>query len=166
MSRAVITVYVENKYGVLARVTGLFMRKGYNIDSLAVGETEDPNYSRITLSLNGDSRIFDQIVKQLSKLYNVKGIKLLDSNSIVSKEFALIKIKNDLSKKQEIIDATEFYRARMVDYSADSITIEITGEPAKVKAFVEVLKPFGILEMCRTGAIALERGNNILEKNI
>lgn len=166
MSRAVITVYVENKYGVLARVTGLFMRKGYNIDSLAVGETEDPKYSRITLSLNGDSRIFDQIVKQLSKLYNVKGIKLLDSSSIVSKELALIKIKNDLSKKQEIINATEFYRARVIDYSADSLTIEITGEPAKVKAFIEVLKPFGILEMCRTGAIALERGNNILEKNI
>ena len=162
--RSVIAVYVENKYGVLARVSGMFMRRGFNIDSLTVGETDDPNFSRITVTLNGDDYAREQLVHQLYKLHNVKRVKLLDSENAVERELMLIKVKNTPETRSEVIAATEIYRAKIIDYTTDSMCVEVTGEPSKIKAFIEVMKPLGIVEMCRTGVVSLERGSNILEK--
>ena len=162
--RSVIAVYVENKYGVLARVSGMFMRRGFNIDSLTVGETDDPNFSRITVTLNGDDYAREQLVNQLYKLHNVKRVKLLDSDNAVERELMLIKVKNTPENRSEVIAATEIYRAKIIDYTTDSMCVEVTGEPSKIKAFIEVMKPLGIIEMCRTGVVSLERGSNILEK--
>lgn len=162
--RSVIAVYVENKYGVLARVSGMFMRRGFNIDSLTVGETDDPNFSRITVTLNGDDYAREQLVNQLYKLHNVKRVKLLDTDSSVERELMLIKVKNTPENRGEVIAATEIYRAKVIDYTTDSMCVEVTGEPSKIKAFIDVMKPLGIIEMCRTGVVSLERGNNILEK--
>ncbi|MEE1053617.1 MAG: acetolactate synthase small subunit [Acutalibacteraceae bacterium] len=162
--RSVIAVYVENKYGVLARVSGMFMRRGFNIDSLTVGETDDPNYSRITVTLNGDDYAREQLVHQLYKLHNVKRVKLLDSENSVERELMLIKVKNTPENRSEVIAATEIYRAKVIDYTTDSMCVEVTGEPSKIRAFIEVMKPLGIIEMCRTGVVSLERGSNILEK--
>ncbi len=162
--RSVIAVYVENKYGVLTRVTGLFMRKGFNIDSLTVGETEDPRYSRITITLNGDDYAREQLINQLKKLYNIKQVKLLESGTSVERELLLVKVKNTPENRNELMAATEIYRAKIIDYTTESMCVEVTGEPSKIKAFIEVMKPLGIVEMCRTGAVALERGSNTLEK--
>ena len=162
--RSVIAVYVENKYGVLARVSGMFMRRGFNIDSLTFGETDDPAYSRITITLNGDDYAREQLVNQLYKIHNVKSVKLLDSENSVERELMLIKVKNTPENRSEVIAATEIYRAKIIDYNTDSMCVEVTGEPLKIKAFIDVMKPLGIVEMCRTGVVSLERGNNILEK--
>ncbi len=162
--RSVIAVYVENKYGVLARVTGLFMRRGFNIDSLAVGETEDPSFSRITITLNGDDYAREQLINQLYKLHNVKRVKLLDGGNSVERELLLIKVKNTPENRNEIMAASEVYRGKVVDYTTEYMCIEVTGEPPKIKAFIDVMKPLGIVEICRTGVISLERGGDILEK--
>jgi acetolactate synthase-1/3 small subunit len=162
--RSVIAVYVENKYGVLARVSGLFMRKGFNIDSLTVGETEDPNYSRITITMCGDDYVREQLINQLKKLHNVKKVKLLQTDSSVERELLLIKVRNTAENRSDIMAAAEVYRGKIIDYSTESMCIEITGESSKIKAFIEVMKPLGIVEMCRTGVVALERNETILEK--
>lgn len=164
MMRSVIAIYVENKYGVLTRVSGMFMRKGFNIDSLTVGETDDPNYSRITITLNGDDYARQQLINQLKKLFNVKQVKLLESETSVERELVLLKVRNTPENRAEIMAATEIYRAKIIDYTTDAMCVEITGEPSKIKAFIEVMKPLGIVEMCRTGVVALERGGNIMEK--
>lgn len=162
--RSVIAVYVENKYGVLTRVSGLFMRKGFNIDSLTVGETDDPDYSRITITLNGDDFAREQLIHQLMKLHNVKQVKLLGENSSVERELLLIKVYNTPQTRSEIMAAAEIFRAKIIDYTTDAMCIEVTGEPSKIKAFIDVMKPLGIVEMCRTGVVALERGASIMEK--
>lgn len=162
--RSVIAVYVENKYGVLTRVAGLFMRKGFNIDSLTVGETDDPDFSRMTITLNGDDYAREQLINQLKKLHNVKQVKLLEGNGSVERELMLIKVKNTPENRSEIMAATEIYRAKVIDYTTDTMCVEVTGEPSKINAFVEVMKPLGIVEMCRTGVVALQRGGNIMEK--
>ena len=162
--RNVIAVYVENKYGVLARVAGLFMRRGFNIDSLTVGETDDPKFSRITITLDGDENDREQVVNQLKKLHNVKQVKVLDDGGSVERELLLLKVRNSSENRSEIMAATEIYRAKVVDYTTDSICVEVTGEPSKIRAFIEVMKPLGIVEMCRTGVVALQRGGDILEK--
>ncbi len=160
--RSVIAVYVENTYGVLTRVSGLFMRKGFNIDSLTVGETDNPAYSRITITLNGDDYAREQLINQLKKLHNVKQVKLLETGASVERELLLVKVKNTPEIRNELMAATEIYRAKIIDYTTDSMCVEVTGEPSKIRAFIEVLKPLGIVEMCRTGVVALERGANTL----
>lgn len=162
MMRSVIAVYVENKYGVLTRVTGLFMRKGFNIDSLTVGETDDPSFSRITITLNGDDYAREQLINQLKKLHNVKQVKLLEGAASVERELMLIKVRNTPENRSEIMAAAEIYRAKVIDYTTDAMCVEVTGEPSKIKAFIEVMKPLGIVEMCRTGVVSLERGASIL----
>ncbi len=162
--RSVIAVYVENKYGVLARVSGLFMRRGFNIDSLTVGETDDPKFSRITITLKGDEYVRDQLVNQLKKLYNVKQVKVLEAGTSFERELMLIKVKNTPANRSEIMAAAEIYRAKVVDYTTEAMSVEVTGEPSKINAFIEVMKPLGIVEMCRTGVVALQRGGNIMEK--
>lgn len=160
MTRYVIAAHVENKYGVLARVTGLFMRKGFNIDSLTVGETEDPTVSRITITLDGDDYARKQLIYQLQKLHNVKTVVLMDSER-VERELLLIKVRNTEKIRSEVTAAAEVYRGKILDYTTDTLCVEVTGAPEKISAFIEVMKPLGILEMCRTGVVALERGNTI-----
>lgn len=165
-NRIVISALVENKYGVLTRVAGMFTRKGFNIDSLTVGETEDPNFSRMTIVITGGEFIREQMVKQLAKLYNVKGIKTYEDGTTVERELCLIKVRNTPENRSEITAAAEIYRAKIVDYTTDVMTVEITGEPSKINAFIEIAKPLGILETCRTGVVAIERGRNTMTKII
>lgn len=164
MKRYVIAVYVENKYGVVARVSGLFMRRGFNIDSFTGQETDDPRYSRLTITLRGDDFTRDQLINQLKKLHNVKKVKLLENGSSVERELMIIKVRNTPETRSEVMAAAEVYRAKIIDYTTNYMCIEVTGEPTKINAFSEVMKPLGIIEMCRTGVVALERGSSIMEK--
>lgn len=163
--RSVIAVFVDNKYGVLARVTSLFMRKGFNIDTLTVGETDNPAYSRITITLNGDEYARDQLMNQLNKLQNVRKVKYLGDGSSVEREIMLVKVKNTAENRAEIEAAEKIYKTKIVDYTTDSLCIEVTGDPHKITAFIELMKPLGIIELCRTGVVALERGSSMLEQD-
>ena len=154
----VIAVYVENKYGVLTRVTSMFTRRGFNIDTLTVGETEDPNYSRITISLSNEKTDREQLINQLKKLYNVRKVEVISSDVAIKRELMLIKVKNTPDTRAEIIDTASVFRAKIIDYSAEAMCLEITGDTNKIDAFIDNMKPFGIIEMCRTGIVALERG--------
>lgn len=164
MKRYVIAVYVENKYGVVARVSGLFMRRGFNIDSFTGQETDDPRYSRLTITLRGDDFTKDQVINQLKKLHNVKNVKLLEQGESVERELMIIKVRNTPETRSEVMAAAEVYRAKIIDYTTDYMCIEVTGEPSKINAFSQVMQPLGIIEMCRTGVVALERGSSIMEK--
>ena len=164
MNKFVIAVFVDNKFGVLTRVTSMFTRRGFNIDALTVGETESPEYSRITISMSGDGYARDQMINQLRKLHNVKKVEFLDEDSL-TRELLLIKIKNDPKTRQEVLSAVDIFRSKIVDYSTRALCVELTGEPTKIDAFIDILKPYGIIEMCRTGIVALERGeSSILAK--
>lgn len=163
--RFVIAVYVENKYGVLTRVTSMFTRRSFNIDTLAVGETELPEYSRITISMRGDESDKTQIVSQLKKLYNVRKVEVIDEEIGIRRELLLLKVKNNSETRSDVKDCIEAFRAKIVDYSAESLCIEMTGDTSKLNAFIENMRPFGIIEMCRTGIVAIERGpDSILSK--
>ena len=159
--RFVIAVYVENKFGVLTRVTSMFTRRGFNIDALTVGETESAEYSRITISLSGDGYAREQLINQLRKLYPVKKVDVLEDDCI-KRELMLIKVGYDTSNRADILAASEVYRGKVIDYTVNEMCIEVTGDPTKIDAFIELMKPFGIIEMCRTGIVALERGNTTL----
>jgi acetolactate synthase-1/3 small subunit len=161
MSKFVIAVYVDNKFGVLTRVTSMFTRRGFNIDALTVGETESPEYSRITICLSGDGYAREQLINQLRKLYNVKKVDVLQDDSI-KRELMLIKVKYTSDTRADITAAAEVYRAKVIDYTPDEMCIEVTGDPSKIDAFIKLMIPFGIIEMCRTGIVALERGNTTL----
>ena len=156
--RHTLAVLVDNKYGVLARVAGLFSRRGYNIDSLAVGVTEDPTISRMTIVVRGNDHVVEQVTKQLNKLIDVIRVTDLSSDESVERELALIKVNSDASNRAEIIQIVDIFRARIIDVAARSLTIEITGDEGKIEAIQKLLKPFGIKEMVRTGRIALNRG--------
>ena len=163
MKRFIIAALVENKYGVLTRVSGLFMRRGFNIDSLTVGETDDPAYSRITITLCGDDYIREQFINQLKKLYNVKNVKYLEEKKSVERELKLVKVKNSPENRSEVMAAADIYRAKIIDYNPKTLCVEVTGEPSKINAFIDVVKPLGIIELCRTGVVALERSCSITE---
>lgn len=162
VGRFVIAVYVDNKFGVLTRVTSMFTRRGFNIDALTVGETECPEYSRITISLSGDGYAKEQLINQLRKLINVKKVDVLEEDVAIKRELMLIKVKYNKDTRADIISATDVYRAKVIDYTPDEMCIEVTGEPSKIDAFIKLMIPFGIIEMCRTGIVALERGNSRL----
>ena len=164
MKRYVIAVYVENKYGVVARVSGLFMRRGFNIDSFTGQETDDPRYSRLTITLRGDDFTKDQVITQLKKLHNIKQVKLLEQEESVERELMIIKVRNTPETRSEVMAAAEVYRAKIIDYTTNYMCIEVTGEPSKINAFCQVMQPLGIIEMCRTGVVALERGSRLMEK--
>ena len=159
----VIGVIVSNVSGVLSRVCGMFTRRGFNIDCLTVGETESSGYSRITVAFRGDDDIKLRILRQLEKLHDVKEVEVLDQNETVIRELLLIKIKNTPSTRQDIMTAVEIFRSKIVDYSTTALVCELTGETSKIDAFIELMKPYGIMEMCRTGMVALERGENCLK---
>ena len=158
MGKHIVSVLVENQAGVLSKVSGLFSRRGFNIDSLAVGETENPEFSRITIVVDSDIRTVDQVVKQLSKLIQVKIVKLLDSDENVSRELALIKVKASPKNRSEIIEIVDIFRAKIIDVSKEALTVEITGTSSKVEALLNMLKEFEMIEIARTGIIALDRG--------
>ncbi len=162
INKFVIAVYVENKFGVLTRVTSMFTRRGFNIDALTVGETECPEYSRITISLSGDGYAKEQFINQLKKLYNVKKVEVLEENEAIKRELSLIKVKNDPKTRGDVLSAVDVYRAKVIDYTLDEMCIEITGDPNKIDAFVKLISNYGIIEMCRTGIVALERGSGTL----
>ena len=165
-NKFVIAVYVENKFGVLTRVTSMFTRRGFNIDALTVGETECPEYSRITISLSGDGYAKEQLINQLRKLINVKKVEVLEEDEAIKRELALVKIKNNKDTRGDVLSAVEVYRAKVIDYTNDEMCVEITGDPSKIDAFIKLMIPYGIIEMCRTGIVALERGSGtLLSKN-
>lgn len=157
----VIAVYVDNQAGVLTRVTAMFTRRGFNIDALTVGETEHREYSRITISMRGDDNAKEQLVNQLKKLLVIKKVEVLEDEPI-KRELMLIKVENRSENRSDIMTAVDVFRASVIDYSPESMCIEVTGQPSKIDAFVKLMQPFGILEMCRTGIVALERGANTL----
>ena len=166
MNKFVIAVYVDNKFGVLTRVTSMFTRRGFNIDALTVGETECPEYSRITICLSGDGYAKEQLINQLRKLINVKKVEVLEESESIKRELALVKVKNSSETRGDILAGVEVYRAKVIDYTTSEMCIEITGDPLKIDAFIKLMIPYGIIEMCRTGIVALERGSGtLLSKN-
>jgi acetolactate synthase I/III small subunit len=154
----ILSILVENKPGVLTRIAGLFARRGFNIDTLAVGPTDDDQLSRITLTLDGAVHPIDQVTKQLHKLVNVLKIRDLAPNETLARELALFKVTADGSARSEIVQLCEIFRAKVVDVSKRSLIVEVTGTCDKVDAFEALLRPFGLVEMARTGEIAISRG--------
>ncbi len=159
MKKMVLSLLVDNTAGVLSRVAGLFSRRGYNIDSLSVGITENPQFSRMTVAVSGDDRILSQIKKQLLKLEDVNSIIELKDGESVCRELLLVKIKATLEERQQIISLTDVFRAKVVDVAKDSVMIEITGNVNKIEAFISLLDGFEIQEMVRTGLTGLTRGD-------
>jgi acetolactate synthase-1/3 small subunit len=153
-----LSVLVEDKPGVLARVASLFSRRGYNIQSLAVGATEQKDMSRMTIVVSVDESPLEQITKQLNKLINVIKIVEQDEDNNVSRELALVKVRADATTRGQVIEAVNLFRAKVVDVSTESLTIEATGTPAKLEAFLRVLEPYGIRELAQSGVVSLSRG--------
>ncbi|QQO09098.1 acetolactate synthase small subunit [Breznakiella homolactica] len=162
MKRHVVSALVENRSGTLSRVSGLFSRRGFNIDSLTVGETEDPSVSRMTIAVTGDDSVLEQIVKQLSKLVDVISVRELDSSSCIRREIMLIKISADETTRPAVIEIASIFRSRIIDVSPSTITVEATGDIEKLEGLLILLRPYGILELARTGLVALERGSLVL----
>lgn len=161
--RHTISLLVRNKPGVLSHIAGLFSARGYNIDSLTVGETDDSTVSRMTIVTIGDDRIVEQVSKQLNKLIDV--IKVVDLTDLpfVDRELVLIKVQAEGEKRSQIIEITDIFRAKIVDVSPKTITVEITGDDRKIEAIIELLSPFGIKEIARTGKVAIARGRETVK---
>ena len=156
----VLSILVENKPGVLTRIAGLFARRGFNIDTLAVGPTDDPTLSRITLTLDGAMHPIDQVTKQLHKLVNVIKIRDLEPSETVARELALFKISADGSSRAEVMQMVEIFRGKIIDVARRSVIVEVTGSWDKIEAFERMVRPFGLIEMARTGEIAISRGRS------
>lgn len=163
MKKYMIGLLVTNKYGVLTRIASLFARRGYNIDTLTVGETVNPQVSRMTIMITGNDHDRDQMIKQLRKLHDVHFVKEMVAEKSVCRELVLLKVATDRSNRQEIIDAANVFRNKIIDYSTDAITMELTGETKKLDAFIELMKEYGILELGRTGVVSLKRGDECLD---
>jgi acetolactate synthase-1/3 small subunit len=155
--RHTISVLVENKFGVLTRVAGLFSGRGYNIDTLNVGPTHDPVLSRMTIVTTGDEATLEQIVKQLNKLPNVLKVQNFSEGEYVDRELVLVKVGVDFKSRAEVMQITDIFRAKIVDVQPKSLTIEITGNDSKVEKFLDLMQTFGVLELTRTGQVALPR---------
>jgi acetolactate synthase-1/3 small subunit len=159
MNKHTLSVLVENKPSVLARVAGLFSRRSFNIDSLAVGETENPDVSRITIVVNADSSPLEQVTKQLNKLVNVLKIVELDPQQSVQRELLLVKVRADRAQRTQVLETVELFRAKVIDVAPDTLTIEATGNPDKLDALLRDLEPYGIKEMVQSGLVAIGRGS-------
>jgi acetolactate synthase I/III small subunit len=155
--RHTISILVENKFGVLTRVAGLFSGRGYNIDTLNVGPTQDPNTSRMTVVTRGDDATLEQIVKQLNKLIEVLKVQDFREDEYIDRELVLLKVSVDSKSRSEVMQITDIFRAKIVDVQPKSLTIEITGGEGKVEKFLDLMNPFGIIELTRTGKVALPR---------
>jgi acetolactate synthase-1/3 small subunit len=156
--RHVLSALVQNQPGVLAHISGMLASRGFNIDSLAVGETEKPDLSRITFVVHGDDATLEQVRKQLDKIITVVKVQDISSENFVERDLMLIKIVADAAKRNEIALLVEMFRGRVVDISPDTLMIEISGQEQKIEAFIQLMRPYGILELARTGRIALVRG--------
>jgi acetolactate synthase-1/3 small subunit len=159
MSKHTLSVLVENKPGVLARIAALFSRRGFNIDSLAVGPTEHPSVSRMTVVVDVEDQPLEQVTKQLNKLVNVIKIVELDAGQSVQRELLLLKVKADLESRSHVLETVQLFRAKVVDVAPDAVTIEATGSPDKLDALLRVLEPFGIRELVQSGVVAVGRGS-------
>jgi acetolactate synthase-1/3 small subunit len=158
--RHVLSILAENRPGVLARIAGLFARRGFNIDSLAVGPTDDTSVSRFTLTVDGDAHRIDQVTKQLHKLVPVIKIRDLEPDQSVARELALFKISADGDARAQIMQFADIFRGKIVDVSKRSVTIEVTGTDDKIEAFERMVRPLGLIEMVRTGEVAVSRGRS------
>jgi acetolactate synthase-1/3 small subunit len=159
MSKHTLSVLVENKPGVLARIAALFSRRGFNIDSLAVGPTEHPEISRMTVVVDVDELPLEQVTKQLNKLVEVLKVVELEGPASVQREILLVKIRTDLQNRSHVLETVQLFRAKVVDVASDALTIEVTGNRDKLNAFLDVLEPFGIKELVQSGMVAIGRGS-------
>ena len=166
MSQHTLSVLVEDKPGVLARVASLFSRRGFNIESLAVGPTELPEISRITIVVNVEGLALEQVTKQLNKLVNVIKIVELEADSAVQRDHLLIKVRTDAGSRSQVLEAVNLFRARVIDVVADALIIEITGDASKCQAFIKVLEPFGIKELVQSGVLAMGRGSKSISEKV
>ncbi len=159
MRKQILSLLVENTAGVTSRISGLFSRRGYNIDSFSSGVTADPRYTRITIVSTGDGQVLEQIKKQLAKLEDVLDIKILEPGTSVTRELILVKIRAKDNERQAVMNATEIFRGKIVDVTHDSMVIELTGQQDKLEAFLDLLSGYEILELARTGLTGLTRGS-------
>ncbi len=167
MSVHTLSVLVENKPGVLARIAGLISRRGYNIDSLAVGPTEHPTLSRMTIVVNVEDFPLEQVTKQLNKLVEVIKIVELEPREAIARELLLVKVRADADSRGQVLDAVQLFRAKVVDVAVDAVTIEVTGNPDKLSDFLRVIEPFGVRELVQSGTVAIGRGSrSITERTL
>ena len=161
-----LSILVENKPGVLTRIAGLFARRGFNIDTLSVGPTDDDRFSRITLTVDGAVHPIDQVTKQLHKLVNVIKIVELDYATSVQREHMLVKVRADNQTRSNVIEVVNLFRASVVDYATDALVVEVTGDRGKVDAFLKALEPFGIKELAQSGMVAIGRGGKSITERV
>ena len=161
----ILSLLVSNESGVLTRVSGLFARRGFNIDSLSVGETQNPLVSRMTILSTGDGYVREQIVRQLEKLHDVKVVELMDLDKTEIRELLVVKVRAAPDTRTQALDAVTVFRAKVIDLAPDTMTMELTGEKTKLDAFLTFLEPFGIIELCRTGVTAIGRDGYVLAQN-
>jgi acetolactate synthase I/III small subunit len=167
MSRHTLSVLVENKPGVLARIAGLFSRRGYNIDSLAVGPTEHPEVSRMTIVVNVEESPLEQVTKQLNKLVEVIKVVELDHEMSVNRELLLVKVKADATARGQVLELVQLFRAKVVDVATDAVTIQIVGNQGKLEDFMRVIEPYGVRELVQSGVVAIGRGSrSITERTL
>jgi acetolactate synthase-1/3 small subunit len=166
MEKHVLSALVKNSSGVLSRVSGLFSRRGYNIDSLTVGRTEDPSISRMTITLMGDENVLEQVKKQLNKLEDVVRVIDFKANESVYRELALIKVRANAENRAAINETVKIFRSKIIDISTDTLTIELTGDEEKISALINLMEEYGIEELVRTGVTALQRGEKTIKNSI
>lgn len=166
MDRHVLSALVKNSSGVLSRVSGLFSRRGYNIDSLTVGRTEDPSISRMTITLMGDENVLEQVKKQLNKLEDVVSVINFKANEAVYRELALIKVRANAENRAAINETVKIFRSKIIDISTDTLTIELTGDEEKISALINLMEEYGIEELVRTGITALQRGEKTIKNSV
>ena len=166
MEKHVLSALVKNSSGVLSRVSGLFSRRGYNIDSLTVGRTEDPSISRMTITLMGDDNVLEQVKKQLNKLEDVVRVIDFTANESVYRELVLIKVKANAENRAAINETVKIFRSKIIDLSTDTLTIELTGDEEKISALINLMEEYGIEELVRTGVTALQRGEKTIKNSI
>ena len=164
MSKHTLSVLVENRPGILTRVAGLFARRGFNIHSLAVGPTEHPDVSRMTVVVDVDELPLEQVTKQLNKLVEVIKIVELDGTSSVNRELLLVKVRADVDSRGQVLDAVQLFKARVVDVAPDAVTVEVTGNADKLAGFLKVVEPFGIRELVQSGMVAIGRGSRSISE--
>jgi acetolactate synthase-1/3 small subunit len=164
MSRHTLSVLVENKPGVLARIAGLFSRRGFNIDSLAVGPTEHPEVSRMTIVVNVEDSPLEQVTKQLNKLVEVLKIVELDGAASVSRELLLVKVKADASTRGQVLEVVQLFKAKVVDVATDAITVQVVGNQDKLEDFLRIVEPFGVRELVQSGMVAIGRGGRSISE--
>lgn len=163
MRKIIVGILVSHQSNVLTRISSMFARRCFNIETIAAGVTEDPEVNRITITLYGDDHVRDQVLKQLEKLHDVLEIREMLPEDTICRELALIKVKADAEHRRDIMDAVNIFRYRIIDYTPGTLCIQMTGSTNKIDTFIEMMKPYGVLELCRTGTLAINKGMNLLK---